>query len=72
MIPAPKHPKLAAFLEEQSKRATAITGDNCIPPPLGCGMPIVEFDNDLERKEYTLSGLCPKCQRQVFGGKTDE
>jgi hypothetical protein len=69
MKPSPKDPRIAAFLEAQTGRSTAIKAQYCIPPPMGCGMPITEFDNDLERKEYTISGLCPRCQRQVFGGK---
>lgn len=25
------------------------------------------FRNDLERKEYSISGMCHECQREVFG-----
>lgn len=28
--------------------------------------PIRDFRDDLSRKEYTISGLCQKCQDEVF------
>ncbi len=34
-----------------------------------CGAIIKEenFRNDLSKKEYSISGMCQKCQDQVFG-----
>lgn len=40
----------------------------CIPPPFGCGREGIEgeFRDELSRKEYSISGLCQKCQDEVF------
>lgn len=39
----------------------------CVPEPFGCGQPITEFRNEISAKEYTISGLCQKCQDEFFG-----
>ena len=33
-----------------------------------CGKPIVitEFKNEISKKEYGISGMCQKCQNEVF------
>ena len=56
------------FLESVSGRTTAIKADRCVPAPIGCGNPVAEFRDKLSYKEYTISGLCQKCQDGVFGG----
>jgi hypothetical protein len=33
-----------------------------------CGKPATEFRDELSRKENEISGLCQKCQDEVFGG----
>jgi hypothetical protein len=48
-------------------RRVNIKNDMCCPKPIGCGGPATEFDGDLSRKEYTISGLCQECQNSVFG-----
>lgn len=48
-------------------RRESITADKCIPGPLGCGGPATEFRDEVSRKEFTISGLCQKCQDGVFG-----
>lgn len=48
------------------RRAT-IEANQCCPPPIGCGGPAIEFRDDLSRKEYTISGLCQKCQDAFYG-----
>jgi len=50
-------------------RRDAILADRCQPKPIGCGAQIVGFRDELSAKEYTISGLCQKCQDSVFGGK---
>lgn len=37
--------------------------------PIGCGGPVSDedFDTDLGRREYRISGLCGDCQRAFFG-----
>jgi uncharacterized CHY-type Zn-finger protein len=32
-----------------------------------CGGPAEEFEDDLSRKEYTISGMCQVCQDNFFG-----
>lgn len=56
-------------------RRDSISKNLCIPAPIGCGQPITLASMTLlERKEYTISGLCEKCQRIIFGPQegTDE
>ncbi len=50
-------------------RREAISDGRCIPLPIGCGedFSMSEFKDKLSRKEYTISGLCQKCQDSVFG-----
>lgn len=65
--PSTKHPGMEKFLEHAFGRATAIAADVCLPKPIGCGGPATEFSDELSRREYTISGLCQKCQDSVFG-----
>lgn len=39
----------------------------CAPTPIGCGQPVDKFKDSLSAKEFTISGLCQKCQDRVFG-----
>ena len=41
----------------------------CVAPPIGCGRENIEeeFRNEISRREYTISGLCQRCQDEVFG-----
>ena len=48
-------------------RGIHIAVDECVPEPIGCGGPATEFKDELSRKEYSISGLCQKCQNKVFG-----
>lgn len=48
-------------------RRDYITENRCVPPPVGCGGPAERFNDDLSRKEYTISGLCQDCQNRIFG-----
>lgn len=34
-----------------------------------CTQPVGEFRDDLSRKEFSISGMCQKCQDSVFGGE---
>lgn len=38
-----------------------------------CGVPVSEsdFGDELSRKEYTISGMCQKCQDSVFDSDDD-
>ena len=65
--PSEKSRGIEDFLERQFGRTTAITSDKCIPAPYGCGGPATEFRDEGSRREYTISGLCQKCQDKAFG-----
>lgn len=69
--PSEKSPSIAKFLDRFSqvsfgrKRHTSITEDVCV----SCGGDAKEFDSDISRREYSISGMCQKCQDEVFGGE---
>lgn len=44
-------------------RLTEIEADRCI----SCEKDAKEFKNELSKREYSISGLCQKCQDNVFG-----
>lgn len=48
-------------------RREYIRKDICIPHPFGCEGEAKEFRDDISRKEYTISGMCQKCQDRTFG-----
>jgi hypothetical protein len=48
-------------------RRETIKQDVCIPPPIGCGGPANEFEDEMSRREFRISGLCQACQNKVFG-----
>jgi hypothetical protein len=52
-------------------RREAILADRCVPAPVGCGGPALEFPDEESRQEYTISGLCAACQRKVWGDGTE-
>ena len=66
--PSKKSDALTELFEMMEGRTTAIRANICIRPPIGCGGPATEFDDPLSIKEYSISGLCQKCQNEVFGG----
>lgn len=43
-------------------RVAHIEADTCTM----CENPATHFDDDLSRKEYTISGLCQQCQDSIF------
>ena len=48
------------------ERQQSLQEDRCIPAPIGCGGPATTFTSDTSRREYGISGLCQKCQDEVF------
>lgn len=44
-----------------------ISGNRCVPAPIGCGGEANEFRDEQSRREYSISGLCQKCQDSIFG-----
>ena len=69
--PSKKSPGIEKFLNDISGRTSAINQDRCINPPIGCSGPATEFRDELSKREYTISGLCQKCQDEIFGGGDD-
>jgi len=65
--PSEKSLTMTNFLEDLAGRTTAIEGNFCVRAPMGCGGSAEKFDDALSRKEYSISGLCQKCQDAVFG-----
>ncbi len=53
-------------------RRTAIKNDVCVAAPLGCGQPITGFRDEVSRKEFTISGMCQKCQDEIFGSGEED
>ena len=45
-------------------RRHKISHDRCV----SCDGVATDFKDDLSRREYSISGLCQKCQDEVFGG----
>lgn len=75
MQPSHKNPQVEAFLQKVSNRTTSIRNDVCVPAPIGCGGPATDFKDEVSRREYTISGLCQKCQDSIFnvcGGPEQE
>lgn len=59
--------KFVKMYHEQTKlRAEAYANFRCMPSPIGCGGPVESFRDTLSQREYYISGLCQKCQDQIF------
>lgn len=60
-----KHPAIDAPLSSMmgKDRRSTIEQDMCMT----CNGEAKEFRNDLSRREYTISGMCQKCQDETFG-----
>jgi hypothetical protein len=61
--PSKKNPEIENILETLFGRTSAITTDVCV----SCDEPATEFEDERSRKEYSISGLCQKCQNEIFG-----
>ena len=48
-------------------RRVSVRSNCCVSAPIGCGMPTDGFRDELSAKEFTISGLCQKCQDKIFG-----
>ncbi len=69
MQPSHKSVNMKEFMDKISQeifgqsRTEAIESDICVD----CGLPAVEFKDQLSRKEYSISGLCQECQNKIWG-----
>lgn len=48
-------------------RREHISAGVCVPPPIGCGQPATSFRDECSKREYQITGLCQKCQDEIFG-----
>ncbi len=62
--PTNKHPDIDALLTSFTgiDRVLAINDDTCAM----CDGPATEVVGRVSRKEYIISGMCQKCQNEVF------
>lgn len=69
MKPSEKSPEMEKFIDETSKnlfgnkRTDSIENNKCVM----CGRNANEFRNPISAKEFTISGMCQKCQDDTFG-----
>lgn len=63
--PSEKAPVIEKFLEDLVGRSTAITQNKCT----WCKGDASTFTDALSEKEYTISGMCQKCQDGVFNSE---
>ncbi len=67
--PSEKSPEIDEFLDVLAgvlfgrTRKTSIESNTCI----SCGHPATEFDDEISRKEYAITGHCQTCQNDIFG-----
>lgn len=67
--PADKSPETTEFLDRFTQtafgrtRSESIRADVCVY----CGGPATEFNDEVSRREYRISGYCQKCQDATFG-----
>lgn len=72
--PRPKHPELSALLDSFTRSAFGTTRSESIQSDLcvSCCKAAVDFRDELSRREYTISGLCQKCQDSFFGSAEED
>jgi len=47
-------------------RGIHIVANQCVPSPIGCGGPATTFTDEVSEREYSINGLCQKCQDEIF------
>lgn len=57
-----KSPEMVELLKRLAPNACTF-GESCPT----CGKPISYFRNEISRREFKISGMCQKCQDNVFG-----
>ena len=65
-IPTPKGQAIEDILTKITGRSRigSIQSNKCS----FCGGDALQFNDELSRKEYTISGFCQKCQDGAFNG----
>lgn len=69
MTPTNKSEEIERFLTDTfgHDRREVISANKCVPKPIGCGGDASKFKDERSRREYSISGLCQKCQDAFFG-----
>ncbi len=70
-IPEEKSQGIDDFLKNTlggKDRKTAIKADQCV----ACDDPDMNFREEIDRREYAISGMCQKCQDEAFGDGSDD
>lgn len=49
-------------------RTGSIKSNVCVT----CGGPATEFKDELSKREYTISGMCQRCQDSTFGSGDED
>lgn len=70
MKPTEKDPQIDLLLTSLTGRSRIECIENHIC--MTCGQPAEQFRDNLSVKEYTISGMCQKCQDSVFDTDYDE
>ncbi len=65
MTPSTKSPDMEAAITKifGVDRRAQIYANVCAT----CGKPAIKFKDELSRKEFSISGMCQKCQDSIFG-----
>mgnify|MGYP007094219909 CR=1 FL=1 len=61
--PTTKAQPIEDLLNQLTNRTEKIKSSACVT----CDTPSVIFADELSEKEYTISGMCQKCQDNFFG-----
>lgn len=71
MEPTPKAKGISDLLNVIADRDNSIRGNKCVLKPIGCERQITQEEinrwKEITRREYRISGLCNKCQAEIFG-----
>ncbi|MCI0564996.1 MAG: hypothetical protein MN733_41555 [Nitrososphaera sp.] len=64
-----KTPEMQAFLNAFTRSVYGRERSKCIKEAVcvTCGGPAKNFRDPLSHKEFEISGMCQKCQNEVFG-----
>jgi hypothetical protein len=62
------------MLDDLGKMVYGRSASECIKSDVcvACGGPAVEFSDGLSRREFSISGLCQKCQDIAFAPDEEE
>jgi hypothetical protein len=65
MKPTEKSPEIDALLKSSFgiNRRKSILNNRCV----FCGKQATEFTDEISKREFSISGICQKCQDETFG-----